>query len=145
MANIVHGLIAGFVATVVLSAMMLIKGTVGALPELDPIKMIAGMIGASAAVGWIGHFMIGTVAWGGGFAVLNAVIPGNSQIIKGILFGVAAWLGMMIVMMPIAGAGLFGFGLGIGAMAAVMALVLHIVFGAVLGVVYAAFPTPHTT
>jgi hypothetical protein len=47
---------------------------------------------------------------------------------------VAAWLGMMIIVMPMAGAGLFGMNLGI--MAPVMTLVLHVVFGAVLGAVY---------
>jgi len=44
----------------------------------------------------------------------------------------------MVVMMPMAGAGLFGLNLGIGMMAAVMTLILHIVFGAVLGLVFAS-------
>lgn len=139
MTNIVHGMIAGFVATVVLSAMMLIKGAMGVMPGLDPIQMIAGMVGASAAVGWLGHFLIGTIAWGGGFAVLNSVIPTDSQMMKGILFGIAAWLLMMVATMPMAGAGFFG--LGIGIMAPVLTLVLHVVFGAVLGGVYARLTT----
>jgi hypothetical protein len=41
---------------------------------------------------------------------------------------------MMIVMMPMAGAGFFGQVLGIAA--PVMTLMLHLVFGAVLGAVY---------
>ena len=41
---------------------------------------------------------------------------------------------MMIVMMPMAGAGLFGLGLSM--MTPVATLVLHIVFGLVLGGVY---------
>ena len=41
---------------------------------------------------------------------------------------------MMIVMMPIAGAGLFGQRLGM--MTPVVTLVLHLVFGVVLGGVY---------
>jgi hypothetical protein len=41
---------------------------------------------------------------------------------------------MMIVMMPMAGAGLFGTGLGM--MTPVATLMLHIVFGVVLGGVY---------
>ncbi|CAB3803547.1 hypothetical protein LMG28614_05846 [Paraburkholderia ultramafica] len=43
---------------------------------------------------------------------------------------------MMIIMMPMAGAGLFGMALGMPA--PVMTLVLHLVFGAVLGLVYGA-------
>jgi len=81
--------------------------------------------------------MIGTLAWGGGFAILYSAIPGNTAVIKGIVFGIAAWLGMMIVIMPMAGAGLFGMSFGI--MAPVMTLVLHLIFGAVLGKVYAAY------
>jgi|TARA_Y100000815_G_scaffold188521_1_gene172102 hypothetical protein len=138
MTDLKSGFIEGLAATVVLSAMMLIKGAVGAFPELDPIHMIAAMLGAPALVGWIGHFAIGTLAWGGGFALLNVSIPGDKQIVKGILFGIAAWFGMMVVMMPMAGAGLFGLNLGIGMMAAVMTLILHIVFGAVLGLVFAS-------
>ena len=85
MTDLKSGFIAGLAATVVLSAMMLIKGAVGAFPELDPIHMIAAMLGAPALVGWIGHFAIGTLAWGGGFALLNVSIPGDKQIVKGIL------------------------------------------------------------
>lgn len=136
MRNISAGLLAGFVATVVLSAMMIAKGMMGMLPELNVAAMIANMMGVSVGVGWIVHFMIGTIAWGAGFAALNAMLPGSSVVVKGIVFGTAAWLGMMILVMPMAGIGLFGMELGI--MAPIMTLVLHIIFGAVLGVVYQA-------
>ena len=53
---------------------------------------------------------------------------------RGTIFGVGAWLAMMIVMMPMAGAGLFGLGLGM--MTPVATLVLHVVYGLVLGGIY---------
>lgn len=134
MSNIKAGLVAGFSATVVLSAMMVGKSMMGVMPELDVIHMLGAMMGVSALFGWIVHFMIGTLAWGGGFAVLYGAIPGSGAVQKGILFGVAAWLGMMVMVMPMAGAGFFGMAMGI--MAPMMTLVLHIVFGAVLGAVY---------
>ncbi len=134
MQNVPAGLVAGFIATVVLSAMMVIKGMMGVMPELDVAAMIGIMMGASIAIGWVIHFLIGTIAWGGGFALLYGLIPGEIAVVKGIGFGVAAWLGMMIVVMPMAGAGLFGMTLGI--LAPVMTLLLHVVFGAVLGGVY---------
>jgi len=140
MQNIKAGLVAGFVATVVLSAMMVAKTMMGIMPELDVIAMLSAMMGAPALMGWIGHFMIGTIAWGGGFALLYGVIPGPSAVTKGILFGIAAWLGMMVMVMPMAGAGLFGMAFGITA--PMMTLVLHIVFGAVLGAVYQAQAKP---
>jgi len=140
MQNISAGLVAGFAATVVLSVLMVVKGMMGVMPELDVAAMIGMMMGASVAVGWVIHFMIGTIAWGGGFAVLYDVIPGSGAVVKGIVFGIAAWLGMMIIIMPMAGAGLFGLNMGV--MAPVMTLVLHIIFGAVLGSVFESRAKP---
>ncbi|SNT35097.1 DUF6789 family protein [Antarctobacter heliothermus] len=140
MNKITAGLVAGFVTTVVLSAIMLAKGMMGVMPELDVIAMLSAMMGASPAMGWLGHFMIGTLIWGGGFVLLYGVIPGGTAMVKGILFGIAAWLGMMIMVMPMAGAGLFGMAYGI--MAPLMTLVLHIVYGAVLGIVFRRLTAP---
>ena len=134
MQNISAGLVAGFIATVVLSALMIVKGMMGVMPELDVAAMIGNMMGSSVAVGWIVHFMIGTIAWGVGFALLYGLIPGGNAVVKGIVFDVAAWLGMMIIVMPMAGAGLFGMNLGV--IAPIMTLVLHIIFGTALGGVY---------
>lgn len=140
MTNIKAGLVAGFSATVVLSAMTVGKSMMGVMPELDVIHMLSGMMGVPPLVAWMAHFMIGTLAWGGGFAVLYGVIPGSGAVMKGILFSIAAWLGMMMMVMPMAGAGLFGMAFGV--MAPMMTLVLHIVFGAVLGAVYKAQNKP---
>ncbi|TCS54470.1 hypothetical protein EDD52_1338 [Primorskyibacter sedentarius] len=139
MNNIVKGMIAGFAGTVALSILMAMKSAMGVMPNLDIIKMLAGMVGAPIAVGWIVHFTIGTIAWGGAFAVLNDHVPGDSEIKKGLVFGVAAWLAMMLAVMPMAGAGFFGLNFGI--MAPVMTLVLHLVFGAVMGWTYARLPS----
>lgn len=140
MNKITAGLVAGLIATVVLSVMMLAKGMMGVMPELDVIAMLSAMMGASAAMGWLGHFVIGAVVWGGGFALLYDLIPGGTAVVKGIVFGVAAWLGMMIMVMPMAGAGMFGMAFGI--MAPMMTLVLHIVYGAVLGIVFHMLVAP---
>lgn len=134
MSNILRGMLAGFIATIVLSGMMVIKTMMGVMPELDVIDMLSNMMGVSLAMGWIAHFMIGTIVWGGGFAILNGAIPGSTQLVKGVIFGIGAWLLMMIGPMPMAGAGLFGVKMGM--MAPVMTLILHVVFGAVLGLVY---------
>jgi hypothetical protein len=133
--NWLKGMVAGFVATVVLSALMLMKTMMGVMPELNPIKMMSDMLGAPPAVGWVMHFMIGSVLWGTLFAWLDPNIPGEGHWLKGILFAIGAWLVMMIVMMPMAGAGLFGSHLGM--MAPVMKLILHVIYGFVLGTVYA--------
>lgn len=140
MAMLTRSMIAGFVATLVLSLLMIMKGMMGIMPQLDVIAMLGtmsqDMMGfGGPAVAWAMHFMIGTVVWGALFAILYAALPGSGSIGKGISFGVLAWLMMMIGPMPMAGAGLFGMKLGL--MAPMMTLMLHIIFGAVMGWVFA--------
>src|SRR6516162_6219423 len=89
--NWIKGMVAGFVATVVLSTLMLMKAMMGVMPELNPIKMIANMLGVPPAVGWSMHFMIRTVLWGTLFAWLDPTIPREGHWLKGILFAVGAW------------------------------------------------------
>jgi len=133
--NWFKGLIAGFIATIVLSTLMLMKARMGLMTELNPIKTMSDMLNASTpAVGWVMHFMIGTVLWGTLFAWLDPSLPSASHWLKGIWFSIGAWLVMMVVMMPIAGVGLFAAKLGM--MAAVMTLVMHVIYGIVLGGVY---------
>jgi hypothetical protein len=135
--NIIKGIIAGFVATVVLTLFMMLKKTLGVMPELDPVHMIEMMvtqkmgIEPNIIIGWVLHFGIGSVAWGAGFVILNDILPGSGQIVKGIAMGLAAWLLMMVATMPMAGAGFFGMSMGV--MAPILTLILHIIFGVALG------------
>lgn len=46
--NIFKGMVAGFVATVVLSALMVMKSMMGLMPELNVIAMLSKMMGASS-------------------------------------------------------------------------------------------------
>ena len=132
MNKIASSVIAGLVATIVLSAMMIVKGKMGVMPELNIISMLAGMMGASAIIGWLMHFMVG-VGYGIAFSQINAFLPGNF-IMKGIIIGIVGWLVMMVMLMPMMGAGMFAMKMGM--MAPIMTLMLHVIFGAVLGLVY---------
>ena len=131
--NIKAGIISGFVATIALSIIMVIKTKMGVMPELNAIKMLAGMMGSSLVMGWVAHFIIGTLVWGILFALLVNKLSGGVML-SAILFSIVAWLIMMIGPMPMAGEGLFG--LNIGMMAPVATLMLHIIWGVVLGLVY---------
>lgn len=136
--NLFHfgrGLLAGLAATIVLSGIMLMKQAMGVMPHLNAIAMISHMLGAPLAVGWIMHFMIGTVFWGLLYAWLNPLLAGP-QWLRGAEFATGAWLVMMIMLMPMAGAG--AFGLKMGMMAPVATLMLHWIYGIVLGWVYGA-------
>lgn len=129
-------MVAALVATIVLSLLMVMKSAMGIMPQLDLARMIAGVMGMPdvPAVGWVVHFFIGVVIYGAALALLDERLPGESRIWHGVLIAIVGWLVMMLLLMPMAGAGLFGLGLGISA--PVMTLMLHLIFGAVLGAYY---------
>ncbi len=134
--NIGKGLLAGLAATVVLSLLMILKATMGLMPGLAIPKMLAGVVRAPGQplVGWAVHLAIGIVLYGIAIATLDDRLPGDGSLMHGLFLAGVGWLIMMLVLMPLAGAGLFGMNMGI--MAAVMTLILHLIFGAVLGWTY---------
>ena len=142
MKDLLKGMLAGLAATVVLSLLMVLKAMIGLTPQLDLPKMLAGMMGSPdmPIIGWIVHFAIGIVVYGVAIAVLDSKLPGTSRVGHGVMLGVVGWLIMMVALMPMAGAGLFAMNMGI--MAPMMTLVLHLIFGAVLGWVYGRSATP---
>jgi len=86
--RIAKGILAGFVATVALSAMMVLKAKMGMLPQVNAIKMLSTM-----AHGFTGtpltpvvrrmlHFIIGSVMWGTLFALLFDRIPSQVLLLK---------------------------------------------------------------
>ena len=135
MSNVGKGLLAGLAATVVLSVLMVMKAMMGVMPALDLPKMIAGMMGSpdTPMLGWAAHFMIGIVVYGIAIATLGHRM-GSSPTVSGIVIGAVGWLIMMLTLMPMAGVGLFAMSMGV--MAPMMTLVLHLIFGAVLGWTY---------
>lgn len=136
MRKYVNGMRAGFVATGILSVLMLGKAALGIMPDFDVVAMLSAMLGFPGVrlVGWVAHFAIGTVLWGILFVMLLPHLPGGSYTLKGLAFGIAAWAAMMVAVMPMAKAG--PFGLNFGLLAPAMMLMLHLVFGAALGAAY---------
>lgn len=130
------GVLAGFVATVVLSLLMLMKGGMELVPELNVVSLLNRMMGTAEApaAGWFVHFVIGTLLWGGLFGIVERELPTHSPLANGLLFSTGMWFMTMAIVMPIAGAGVFG--LAIGMIAPMVTLMLHLVYGAVLGAFY---------
>jgi len=140
MGNVVKSIAAGFGATLILSLIMIAKSVLGVMPAMNAIALLMhlshNLIGtpSSPIVGWILHFFIGSVLWGVLFGLLQSVLPGDRPVARALWFSVVAWLAMMVIVMPLAGQGLFA--LKIGVMAAVATLVLHLIWGASLGLIY---------
>ena len=130
---------AGLSATIILTIFMLINRGAHIVPQADPIQALVKVstlwLGSPLApwVGWAEHFFIGTVAWGIAYPLLEPMLAGASWM-RGILFAIGAWILMMVLLMPPAGAGWFGAALGAGV--PLSALVMHIMYGFCLGAFY---------
>lgn len=105
----VAGLVAGFAATMVLSLLMMTKAAMGLVPQLDVIAMLGQMLGTGQGGAWGTHFLIGTVGYGLAYALIAHPETNEGFVVRG---------------------------LGLGLMAPIMTLMLHLVFGAALGGVY---------
>ncbi len=138
--NIVNGFIAGFLGTLVLAVLMIAKSVVGFMPNLIAVDLVQVLSHLNPTIAsWIGHFIIGTVFWGGLFAWIYPHLPSKTPWLKGTIFSVGAWLMMMVAVMPLAGVGFFALNQGI--VAPITTLVMHMIFGVVLGVVYGSRET----
>jgi hypothetical protein len=78
---------------------------------------------------------VGFVVGGALFATVYSKLPGTGGFLKGIVFGLASWVLMMLVFMPFTGAGIFA--LHAGSKVIVFTLALGAIYGVVLGGVYA--------
>lgn len=134
MSNSMKGMVAGFVATLVLSGLLLLKGSMNLAPELNIIRLLTSLGSIGTVAAWMDHFIVGVVVWGLLFGAYDALASRPAHWLKGIIFGVFAWLMMMLVFMPLAKAGVFGY--RIGPIAAGVTLIYHLVYGAVLGTTY---------
>ncbi|HEX4534446.1 MAG TPA: DUF6789 family protein [Rhizomicrobium sp.] len=135
MGDVREGIIAGFIATFVLSIAMLAQNAAGYWPDVNLIAMLQSAAGTpdSPVMAWILHFIIGGVAWGGLFAVFSPHLPGPHWA-RGMVFGILAWLVMMVAFLPAADMPMFASGMGLTIPE--VTLVFHLLFGAVLGEVY---------
>jgi hypothetical protein len=134
MPNSWKGMIAGFFATVVLSAVIVVFNSLGILPQLDIVSHIDRLGSIQRIAAWVDHFIVGVLLWGPIFAGLDESITDRPRWQKGLIFGAGAWLAMMLVFMPVVGGGLFGWRFGL--VEPVGMLVLHLVYGLAIAAAY---------
>src|SRR5688572_1522766 len=130
---IYKGVAAGLMGALVLSAYLLLNVETGWMPALDFISLMGGLTGTGITGGWIIHFIVGGLL-GAMFAWLDPDLPGDSLRQRGMVLASLAWLLMMFFLMPFAGYGVFG--LKEGVLLPVGALVLHLIFGIIMGGTY---------
>lgn len=128
--NWIGAVVGGLVATAVMTAMTFLARAMG-FPPMNIAAMLGSVMGGSLLLGWLAHFMIGTVLAVVYGAFLATRLPGPG-FVRGALYGLLPWIVAGLAVMPMMGAGLFGGSPG----AAVRSLVSHLVYGAVLGAIY---------
>jgi uncharacterized membrane protein YagU involved in acid resistance len=135
--NWTRAIVGGLAATAVMTALMLVAPAMG-LPPMNIGAMLGSVMGGSLFLGWMAHFVIGTmlaVIYAAGFATR---LPGPG-VVRGALYGLAPWIVAQLVVMPMMGAGPFGGSFG----AAFGSLMGHLVYGAVLGGIYGTAEEAH--
>ena len=142
------GMIAGLAATLVLTMLELTKGM---LPQLETIRFLENVAVIAAHVtglpvvpmaGWLWHFTIGILWWGGLFGFMLPLLPGRRIWLKGAVFGIIAGLLVLLMVMPLAGAGYFG--MQISWLDPLVSMVYHVIYGVVLGAVYGILAKPRS-
>lgn len=129
-----RAVVAGLIATAVMTAVGLWVAPMMGIPAMNPAQMLAGVMGGVLVLGWLAHFMIGTV-----LAILYAfvapLLPGPPAV-RGALYGIAPFLLAQIVVMPMMGMPAFS-----GSVVMAMgSLIGHVVYGGVVGRVYGPVP-----
>src|SRR5215212_195344 len=82
-----------------------------------------------------GIYLLGGVLWAMLYTVVEPHLRGSPWQ-RGATFALLPALVSLVVVLPLLGGGLFGFALGAGPLPIVGNLLLHLVYGAILGVVY---------
>jgi hypothetical protein len=136
MADLFKGITAALVATLAVTAVLAVNAVTGLLPSVNFIVLVNATLHAPphALAGWIVHGTAAAVAGGAIYAWLEPHLDADHPVKRGILFGVLIWLGSMVLFMPAAGAG--AFGLRLGGHVPIVALLLNLGYGALLGWLY---------
>ncbi|MEX2189372.1 MAG: DUF6789 family protein [Bacteroidota bacterium] len=140
--NINKAIGAGIAGTVVMTLFAMMAPLMG-MPEMNIPKMLADFMGFPVVVGWLAHFMIGTILAVGYGSILVSKLPG-APAVKGVLFGLIPWFMAQIVVNPMMGAGVFAMNTPAPLMMVMGSLVGHAVYGAVVGFVYGTTAQPKT-
>ncbi|HXI20202.1 MAG TPA: DUF6789 family protein [Gemmatimonadales bacterium] len=136
--NVTRTVVIGLIATASMTALLMVEPSVG-LPEIAIGQVLSTSLGltaahleSGAAVGWLLHFLVGSI-WA---VVYGAVVVGRlpgPPVVRGLLFGFLVFLLAQAVFMPLVGGGIFSGG---DPLMLAGSLLGHLVYGSVLGWVY---------
>ncbi len=124
----------GLLATLAMTIVMGLGMASGKAPMPDPIpiaimKQLLGEVPQPVlmATGLIAHFLYGGIFG----AILGTLFEGQIKVWHGLVLGILLWVVMQVIVLPVIGWGIFGS--GVTPKIAVATLVLHLVYGGVVG------------
>ena len=130
--KLVKSIVAGIAGTIVMTVLMKVGGMMG-MPKMDPPGMMAGMLGMPIAVGFVMHFMIGIIFAAIYVYLFNPKVGISNTVVKGALFGVAAFV---LAQIPMKVMGMSPADPDAPmALAAIGGVIGHVVFGIVVALV----------
>ena len=126
-------------ATFVMTLLMLIAPVMG-MPKMWIGNMLAHFLRVPVYVGWIVHFIIGTLI-AGNYVFLFSVRFHFAPALKGLVFSLIPFLMAQTLIFPMMGAGFFSARTPAPFLFALGSLIGHLVYGAVLGYLVAELRT----
>jgi uncharacterized membrane protein YagU involved in acid resistance len=127
-------IIGGLVATAAMTIGAMIAPLMG-MSKMDVPGMLAGMLNSSIGVGWVMHFMIGTI-----FAIVYALLVNDrlhihNNVLRGLTYGFFVFIFAQIMMVAMGAMGLMPPPPADVSMMGMMmvSLIGHLIYGAVLG------------
>lgn len=133
--SIGKAIVAGLLATIVLTLIMYFVAPMMLGAPMDVAKMLGDMLGIGWTAGMIVHFINGTIVFPLIYVyVLYKILPGAPWM-KGLIWGLILWLIAELVVTPMAGGGIFHSNAPNPLMAVMAGLMGHAVWGAVFGAV----------
>lgn len=113
----------------------------GWLPSFQPYENLQAFLSrltgtnVHPAAPWLLSFLSGATILGFAFGRLYRRLPGNSGGMKGISFGVLAWMVMGLVLFPLLEMGVFAHRMGLGIAPALFSLAMLLTYSVAMGAV----------
>lgn len=130
-----RAVVAGLAGTAVMTMLMLVAPMMG-FPPMPIGEMLGSFLRIGSALGWAMHFVIGVMLSIGYVSLFATDLPGPPAL-RGALFGIVPFLAAQVAVMPLMGGAIFSGG---DVMMIVGSLMGHLVYGAIVGVVYGPVP-----
>lgn len=135
-------ILGGIVGTIAMTLMMMYMAPMMTGMPMDIAAMLGNMLGGWT-MGMIAHLIMGIIVFPMIYVLMIYHFVPGPPLVRGLVYGVLLWVAAVVVVMPIAGAGVLMSNVG-GMMAVIASLIGHLVYGGLLGVIAGYGPTRRT-